>query len=398
MVRALHLWSSPAGLTVQRQFDARFEAQYPGIQISFDNMAFSNDTTSKLLALAAADSLPDIVRAHPDYEVRFATANVWADLNPFVARTSGFNLKGDFLPVSLQYHQRAGKLNAIPVSSSTHVLYYNKDHFDKAGLAYPTDKWTYTGQFFEALQKLTQSSGPSRSIGWSGQMPGMDVTSDPVFLHPWGGAFLNDAKTACQLDQPATRDALTWWLDLKNKYQFTPQPADKISGDAFVGGRAALCYKLPQLLSALQQAHVGFNWDVAQLPSGPATRSTGIGADAYGMTSSSKHPSEAWTYLNDYTSTAGQAFAFGATGFNLPGRLSARPAFLGRAGNPAHVQAFVEAGAYAITLRPFGPEGPDVISTAAPTWKDALTGKRDVATVTAQICQAVDGLLHQASP
>jgi len=395
-IRALHLWS-PAGMAVQTQFDARFQTQHPDVHISAENLAFSADTTSKLLALAAAESLPDIVRAHPNYEVRFGASNIWVDLTAYVARTSDFNLKGDFLPVSLQYHQRAGKLNAIPFTAGTYVLFYNKDLFDKAGVAYPTDQWTYTGDFFDALKKLTQTTGSTRSIGWSGQMPGMDVWSDPIFLHPWGGAFLNEAESACQLDQQASRDALTWWLDLKNKYKFTPQPEDKISGDPFVTGRAALYYQLPLQLITMQQSHVGFNWDVAQLPSGPTTRSTGIGAGGYGMTSSSKHRPEAWTYLNDYMSTAGQTFMFAESGLDLPARLSARPAFLKRQGNPAHVQAFVDAGAHAITLRPFGPEGPDVISKAAPSWNGALTGKSDVSTVTSQICQAVNASLLQSS-
>jgi len=391
---ALHLWSAD-GWAVQQQYDKMFEQQHPGIKISADNQAFSGDTTSKLLALAAAGSLPDIIRAHPNYEVRFAASGIWLDLVPYVGRTKDFGLNEDFLPVSLQYHQKRGKLNAIPFTAGTYILYFNQDLFDRAGLQYPTEQWTYTGDFFNAVQKLTQRNGASPSVGWSGQMPGMDVWSDPVFMHPWGGAFLNDAETACDLDQQASRDALTWWLDLKNKYQFTPQATDK--GYSFTSGQVAMMYQLPLALITLQQAKPAFRWDVAQLPKGPATASTGIGAGGYGISAASKQRDAAWTYLDAYTSTAGLTFMFADSGQDLPARKSAWPAFLKRPGNPAHVQAFFDAGAHAITLRPFGAEGPDVLSKAGPIWADAVSGKRDVTTVTTDVNQVVTSVLKSES-
>ncbi len=57
-----------------------------------------------------------------------------------------------------------GKLVAMPVSSSYYILYYNKDIFDAAGIAYPTNDMTWTE--FEALAaKLTSGEGVEKNYG-----------------------------------------------------------------------------------------------------------------------------------------------------------------------------------------------------------------------------------------
>ena len=43
---------------------------------------------------------------------------------------------------------------AVPFALVNTVLYFNKDMFDAAGIAYPTDDWTWE-EFREAAKKLT---------------------------------------------------------------------------------------------------------------------------------------------------------------------------------------------------------------------------------------------------
>ena len=48
----------------------------------------------------------------------------------------------------------------FPQGFATEIMYYNKDMFDAAGVAYPTDDWTWD-DYTAAAEKLTKPMDPS---------------------------------------------------------------------------------------------------------------------------------------------------------------------------------------------------------------------------------------------
>ncbi|KKX33329.1 sugar ABC transporter substrate-binding protein [Rhizobium sp. LC145] len=90
-----------------------------------------------------------------------------------------------------------GKIYSLPFRSDFWVVYYNKDIFDKAGVAYPTNDMTWA-QFDEIAGKLTGGMGANKTYGallhtWRStvQLPGiLDgkhtlVEGEYDFLKPW---------------------------------------------------------------------------------------------------------------------------------------------------------------------------------------------------------------------
>lgn len=90
-----------------------------------------------------------------------------------------------------------GKIYSLPFRSDFWVVYYNKDIFDKAGVAYPTNDMTWA-QFDEIAGKLTGGMGANKTYGallhtWRStvQLPGiLDgkhtlVQGEYDFLKPW---------------------------------------------------------------------------------------------------------------------------------------------------------------------------------------------------------------------
>ncbi|WP_105371213.1 ABC transporter substrate-binding protein [Neorhizobium huautlense] len=90
-----------------------------------------------------------------------------------------------------------GKIYALPFRSDFWVVYYNKDIFDKAGVAYPTNDMTWA-QFDQIATKLTGGMGANKTYGallhtWRStvQLPGiLDgkqtlVDGEYAFLKPW---------------------------------------------------------------------------------------------------------------------------------------------------------------------------------------------------------------------
>ena len=78
--------------------------------------------------------------------------NAFADLTS-QAGTAGFNVD-DFWSDSVNQFKWNDKLYAIPNTVAPDVLYFNKAMFDKAGVAYPTDNWTFD-DLRDAAIKLT---------------------------------------------------------------------------------------------------------------------------------------------------------------------------------------------------------------------------------------------------
>lgn len=90
-----------------------------------------------------------------------------------------------------------GKVYALPFRSDFWIVYYNKDIFDKAGIAHPTNDMTWK-QFDEIAEKLKGGFGANRTYGallhtWRStvQLPGIQdgkqtlVDGDYAFLQPW---------------------------------------------------------------------------------------------------------------------------------------------------------------------------------------------------------------------
>ncbi|NIQ99401.1 MAG: extracellular solute-binding protein, partial [Gemmatimonadales bacterium] len=61
---------------------------------------------------------------------------------PFIQRDESFDLP-DFYPDLVDLCRHEGALFSLPRYTSVYVLFYNKDLFDAAGLAYPDNTWTW---------------------------------------------------------------------------------------------------------------------------------------------------------------------------------------------------------------------------------------------------------------
>ena len=73
----------------------------------------------------------------------------------------------DFIQPVLSYYSKAGRLYSMPFNSSTPILYYNKDAFQKAGLSpdRPPTTWREVGEFSRRII----SAGSAKcgfSTGW----------------------------------------------------------------------------------------------------------------------------------------------------------------------------------------------------------------------------------------
>ena len=190
--------------TLQVAMD-KFNASQDGIEVSA--MQIPHETyIEKLNTMAAAGQLPDSGIMREDAVISWAQQGMLADVSSMY---SGSDAK----PLDCITFKYNGKPVAYSAANEIMTLYYNKDMFDKAGVAYPSaslDKaWTWD-EFVANAKKLT--------LDKNGKHPG-----DPDF----------DAKNIVQYG--CMIENLTWqleWPCLSNGGGFaTPDGSKTLIGD-----------------------------------------------------------------------------------------------------------------------------------------------------------------------
>lgn len=134
---------------------AAFEAEHPGIKVEYETAAWDAYFT-KLQTVVAAKQAPDAFELNYENFVTYADKGALADLTPLIAADTGFSTDV-YNPTALAAFAQDGKQLGLVESFSNVVLFYNKDLFDKAGVAYPTADWTWTEEL-AAAQKLTDTA------------------------------------------------------------------------------------------------------------------------------------------------------------------------------------------------------------------------------------------------
>ncbi len=392
-ISVAHAWDATF-FERQKQFDKLFMERHPNIVVKAENTPWG-DFRQKYMTQAAGNALPDLLYVHFSWGQDFAKNELVKPLDDYIAKEKDFN-QADFSKPSLVSYTRDGKLYGIPYDEGPGNLYYNKDLFDKAGVKYPDDSWTLD-TLKEVAIKLTSGEGPNKIFGL-GSLPGMgDSLVAPSYLFPFGGQFLTEPKEdVYKGNEPEAVKAMEWWEELRTKGA-APSPADmqNVAWPAFQFGKIAMVHEGSWATPPISQ-NSKFNWDIAKWPKGPVKQSTFSAGSAYSITRDSKNPDAAWIYLNEYLSSAGQAYMWGMTGRGSPSRLSAWPSYLNSKFAPPGAKFVEEA------MRSFAshdiidqPTGPKVTQAAGPIWDLVVAGQLKVKDALDQIKAAVDPIIAE---
>src|SRR5262245_57552842 len=129
------VWGSPEELASHQAVAKAYMDQHPGQTIQIVHWAL-NDYQKKLKALIATGDgaqIPDVIFLSDDFE-KFSEAGVLENLSPWIEK-SGYNLN-EYWPDVIQRATIQGGVYGFQRDLDLRVLYYNKDFFDAAHLAY----------------------------------------------------------------------------------------------------------------------------------------------------------------------------------------------------------------------------------------------------------------------
>ncbi len=341
-----------------------FEAAHPDIDVEDTNVATTGGQNyyDKLTAAFAGGVAPDVFYVRPGTDRRFVIGGYVYDIDPLVNRDRATVNPNDFLPPQRAELTYRGKWWALPYDFSVMGLYYNRELFDKAGVAYPSESWTWN-DFLAAGRSLTVrpegNAGGARqwalanpSSAFGGQF------SEGVYLS-FGGPLFDEEGLRAVANNPGVIRALTVLQEIgQSRLAILPGEAD--IWQAFFGGQAAVLVDGSWDTIVIRQ-RAKFDFDVAMLPAGDGGRRvvTGTGG-AWAISAQSKQVEAAWEFVKWLTSPAAARTLIVEPTRSLPPRQSLLRAWaeqLTRANlPPRNAFAFAEAASKygrGISLVPF---------------------------------------------
>jgi multiple sugar transport system substrate-binding protein len=279
--------AAPDHLNTLKALIGIFEKKHPNIQISFQTAPYS-DYFTKLQTQIAGGQAPDTFEL--DYGTFYSYAASGALLNlSKVAKTDPTFNAGIFYPKAYSAFAVGKTQFGLPESYSDVLLFYNKDLFKAAGVAFPTAKWTWKDEM-AAAKKLTNVS---KGV-WGDYQP-IQFYEFYKVLAQNGGSFFNAKKTKATFDSPAGIAALDWLLSKPGVVMPTQEQQAGLADDAmFKLGKFAMWHNGIWQFSAMKDAP--FQWDVVVEPAGKV-KANHFFANTIVASSKTKHSKEAWTWL-----------------------------------------------------------------------------------------------------
>lgn len=199
-----------------------FNETHPDVEVRFERSE-GQGYWEKLAASVAAGTAWDAFRGDQVRALNWGPKNVIADVTSFIQNDTTYPAS-DYLPGILDVYNVGGKNYGIPTWCLTMWLFYNKNLFDEAGVAYPTNETTWD-EHVEMGKQLTKTDGAGRitqygTNGWEGW-------TFPVIQVVWsnGGCFYysDDMQGIC-VDNPQTAEALQDIADLIHVHKTNPSP------------------------------------------------------------------------------------------------------------------------------------------------------------------------------
>jgi multiple sugar transport system substrate-binding protein len=323
------MWGGPPDIDTYEAAIANYREAFPDVEIELVDAAGCGASYAACKTLIAGGTMADVfVPGSWNYNA-MANDGVLEDLTPLIESDPDLALE-DFHPVTVEAvtSLRDGQVVGLPMGFNIQSLWYNRDMFDAAGLAYPPSDGDYTWDDVRDWATLLTLDG-------DGNTPAA-ADFDPAridqwgfynhFVWPWGNgydpilfAFGGSAMTlpdrqSCNLEHPDSVRAWQFIQDLMWTDHSTMKPdahAEQVGFLRWVGGQVAMQQGSFEQAKLVEDQNPGLNYDIAPLPRGDAGNATVIQVHMWSIFSGSANKDLAW-HLVSWIATEGSVGDFGS--------------------------------------------------------------------------------------
>lgn len=287
-------WDTGDALKIEQEIAKKFEESHPGTKVQVE--AYADGFDQKLAAGFGAANPPDVM-----YMWDFPTYHQSLEpLDSYASKDEDLNID-DFYQGLFNYGKIDNQLYGIPAGFTTRVVYYNKKMFDDAGIAYPSDGWTWT-EFQETAQKLTDKSKKQYGFGVRAENDTYDLQG---FVWSNGGSFISEDGTTIEgyMNSKETAEAIQMLGDmLKNGSAVLTGGKGQQSGeDIFKAGKIAMWESGIWPLESFREA--GIDVGTVEMPAFEGKPVKGVLAEsALSIAKDSINKDLAWEFIKFYVS------------------------------------------------------------------------------------------------
>jgi multiple sugar transport system substrate-binding protein len=291
---------SGEGLNPHQDIIGKFEAANPDIIVQLEAVA-GTDYYTRLLTQIAAGDAPDIMQIGDDAVPMFVDKGAFLPLDSYMTGKYPLDPK-IYLPGVMKPGAYKGKQYFLPKDFTPLGVMYNKKIFDKYGVAYPKDGWTWD-EMLKTAQALTKDGiyGIQLPANWTSGFEYWVAAAGGKLISPDGKSYVGF------MDSPEVIAAVQFYADLYNKYKVAPPPADLNlwrGGNAeFDNGKAAML-----LVGRWPQGGLKKNPNVSLAVVTPPVgkvKANVLFWSGFGIFVGSKNPEAAWRFLRFYVGEEG---------------------------------------------------------------------------------------------
>ena len=269
-----------------------------------------------MLAQFAARKPPDVFYVDSNVAPDWIKQGVIQDLTPYIKQYK-FRTK-PFYPRLLSAFKSEGKTYGFPKDWSPLGMQTNTAMLQRAGVRAP--------QTWAQLTTAAQRLGSTMPSGTKPICLGADWARALAFVYQNGGSFLNASKTRATVATPAVRQAIDFYVGLKNR-GLAGTPAELgvgWCGEALGKEKAAIVFEgnwvVPFMAEQFPTVRYANNRMVRGRQGGNLAFTV-----SYSMAKDSKNKNAAWTLLTYLTGRQGMQI-WTSKGLALPSRSDVKPA------------------------------------------------------------------------
>jgi multiple sugar transport system substrate-binding protein len=300
---------TPGGKVTLNKSIEIYKKDHPNVNVKVTYTPWA-DYWTKLKTSLAGKSGPDVFWMNGPNIYMYASLGLIKNIQPLVdADNIDMN---NYTKALVDLYTYKGQLYGMPYFLDSIGLYYNKELFDKAGIKYPDESWTWDTLKENGAKLTDKGKGIYGFIAPIGNQNGYYN-----FIQQAGGYVINPDKTKSGFDMPETLSAFNWMSDLM-KQGISPSGQQQLETDPlqlFGSGKAAMFPAIsvngPQLYKML-----GDKLAVAPLPQGKQ-KAIIVHGLSWVLNNNTQHEKEAWDLVKVLSGQDGEKL-LGNSGFSIP--------------------------------------------------------------------------------
>ncbi|MDY6325009.1 MAG: sugar ABC transporter substrate-binding protein [Catonella sp.] len=254
----VNIWDNNQKAGLQKIADEWSEES--GIKVTIEVVDWDNYWTL-LEAGASGGEMPDVFWMHSNTAQMYMENGILLDLTDYINK-DGIK-SDDYYEGIWNLYQSNGKQYALPKDHDTIALLYNKAIFDKYGVDYPTDNWTWD-DMYNAAEKITTAS--------NGDVYGMAMNTSNNqdgwynLVYDYGGQVITDDHKGTTIGSDEGKAGMEMVRKLLTQGAPQATVAETGTDQLFMSGKAAMITQGSWMINSFYTAenHADYAW--AMLP------------------------------------------------------------------------------------------------------------------------------------